>query len=1016
MSHPDEENAAGGSREERADERLARLESAVVDLSARLRGVEDWLGVPAPGQAGARPFGQGAQTTEARAGAFEEPTFARDATAAPREGARGERAEETSRVAPRAEPGAPPRAQPGAFTGESDAASVGEGATVDESGAVEDYPFTIPPNLAPEESEEQTSFSQAWAAYQPPVSSAQFAEGDAGGRGGGDGGAAAASPIAHARRDLETLIGGRWVLWVGIVALTVGVGFFLKYAFDNQWIGAGARVLLGAAAGCALLALAEFLHARGYRPYAHVLTGGGILILYLSVYAARVFYDLVGVTAAFALMGVVTTTAVLLAVRRDARSIAVLGLVGGFATPVLLSTGVDRQIGLFSYVAFLDAGVLALAYFKGWRVFNHLAYAATVLLFAGWAVVHYEPRKEWRTFFFLTLFFLMFSALAVLHNVLRQRPARWLDISLVVSNATLYFAACYAVFYGRHESLLAALALALAVLYALLYYTARARHREDRLLALAYVGAAATFLAIAVAVRFDQHWVTIGWAAEGLALTWLGLRTGERAPRYFALAVFTCAVEHWFVVDLREFAPLFGSTFVPLLNSRAVSAAATVGALAGSTHLYRRRGEGADADERDIIASVLTLAANALALTLLTADVSDYFALRADGADATAAASAGEARHLAITLLWSLYAAGALAVGVARRLTVLRYGALLVLFLAAVKLVAVDAPFYDAGWHVIVFNQTFAAFAAVVAALSYAARTYARADWIEERERVPATYLLTAAANVLAVAGLSLETLGYFDRSQAAVRASRGVYPDAFVVHDNLENTKQLALTFVWALYACAAFTVGVRRAREFVRYGALALLAAAGIKIATLDARFYAATWHAPLFNQTFAAFVVFVAACWYVAHLYAGAGGGVAGADERRKAMAALAVVGNLFAVAALSLEASGYFRKQLVERAAAGGSTRDLRLAQQLSLSLVWMVYGGATLLFGHVRQNKTLRLLALALLAATTVKVFFFDLSGLERLYRIISFIVLGLVLLAVSFLYQQRQRGAKESED
>ncbi|HVG29828.1 MAG TPA: DUF2339 domain-containing protein [Pyrinomonadaceae bacterium] len=1007
MSQPPEDNTTDGA----ADARLARLERAVVALSERLRGIEDRLGVPAQeGRAGTRPFGQGAQATPApdeSARAFDETAHT---PAAPRDGGWDDSTQTTLSAGTSAEADAPPRARPGAFTGESDAAAF------DESGAVEDYPFAVPPTRAPEEPEGQSPFASESSTYRPFASSAQSAESGAGGVGvgGGVGGAGAAASPPRARRDLETLIGGRWLPWIAIIALTVGVGFFLKLAFDNQWIGPGARVLLGAAAGCALLALAEFLHARGYRPYAHVLTGGGILILYLSVYAARVFYDLVGVTAAFALMGAVTTTAVLLAVRRDARSIAVLGLVGGFATPVLLSTGVDRQIGLFTYVAFLDAGVLALAYFKGWRVLNHLAYASTVVLFAGWALVHYEPWKEWRTFFFLTLFFLMFSALAVLHNVLRQRRARWPDVSLVVSNATLYYAASYAVLYGRHESLLAALALALAVFYALLYYTARARHPEDRLLALAYVGAAATFLTVAIAVRFDQHWVTIGWAVEGLMLTWLGLRTGERAPRYLALAVFTFAVEHWFVFDLREFAPLFGASFAPLLNTRAVSSAAVVGALAGANHLYRRRAEGVDKDERDIIASVLTLAANAVALTLLTADVSDYFGRRAgDAADGTGA-SADDSRQLALTLLWSLYAAGALAVGVARRLTVLRYGALLVLFCAAVKLVAVDAPFYDAAWHTLVFNQTFAAFAAVVAALAYAARTYARADWIAERERVPVTYLLAASANALAVAGLSLETAGYFDRSQALVRASRGARPDAFVVHDNLENTKQLALTFVWTLYACAAFTIGVRRARASVRYGALGLLAAAGLKIAILDAGFYAATWHAPLFNQTFAAFVVFVAACWYVAHLYAGAGEDVVDADERRQATASLAVVGNLFAVAALSLEASGYFRKQLAERAAAGANTRDLRLAQQLSLSLVWMVYGGATLLFGHVRQNKTLRLLALALLAATTVKVFFFDLSGLERLYRIISFIVLGLVLLAVSFLYQQRQRGAKEA--
>lgn len=858
MSQPPEGNTADSPRDDHADDRLARLERAVVDLSARLRGIEHLLDVSAQKQTATRPFGQGTHATQTRA----------------RAGGESARALNEPTTTPAPSRDATPRATPGAFTGEVDAAAS------DESDAVEDYPFAVPPTLAPEESEEQPPFASESSTYRPFASSAQFAESEekriTGERSRVDDGAAAGSSLPRARRDLETLIGGKWLPWVAMIALTVGVGLFLKLAFDNQWIGAGARVLLGAAAGCALLALAEFLHARGYRPYAHVLTGGGILILYLSVYAARVFYDLVGVTAAFALMGVVTATAVLLAVRRDARSIAVLGLVGGFATPILLRTGVDRQIGLFSYVAFLDAGVLALAYFKRWRVLNHLAYASTGVLFVGWAISYYEPWKEWRTFFFLTLFFMMFSALAVLHNVLRQRPARWLDISLIISNATLYFAASYAVLYERHESLLAALALALAILYSLLYYTAHARHREDRLLPLAYVGAAITFLTIAIAVRFDQHWVTIGWAMEGLALTWLGLRTGERAPRYFALAVFTFAVEHWFVFDLREFAPLFGASFVPLLNTRAVSCAAIVGALAGSFHLYRRRAEGIDKEERGIIAGALTLAANALVLTQLTADVVDYF--------------------------------------------------------------------------------------------------------------------------------------------DAAVAVASAVSGDQMTAHvQSIQNSSHLTLTLLWTVYAAAAVAFGLRRNVKLLRYAGLAWLAATGIKILSRDAGFYDAAWHAPLFNQTFAAFVVFVAACWCVAHLYARAGEEVIGADERREAMASLAVVGNLFAVAALSLEASGYFRKQLAERAAAGANTRDLRLAQQLSLSLVWMVYGGATLLFGHVRQNKTLRVFALALLAATTVKVFFFDLSGLEKLYRIISFIVLGLVLLAVSFLYQQRQRGAKETE-
>ena len=684
------------------------------------------------------------------------------------------------------------------------------------------------------------------------------------------------SPAAArgARRDFETIVGGSLAKWLGIVAGVLGVGFFLKYAFDSQWIGARGRVLIGAAVGAGLIALAERLRRRGYRSYPNVLTGGGILILYLSVYAARVFYELVGLTPAFALMAAVTTAAVLLSVRYDAIAVAVLALLGGFATPVLLSTSVDNQIGLFTYVFALDAGVLALAYFKRWRALNHISFWLTALTFLGWLVSFYEPWKLWRTLFFLTLFFLVFSALALVHNVLARRPARWADVSLFIPNATLYFAASYALLdEGGYGRALGAFALVVSSFYVLLFYAARTRHREDRLLALSYVGAAVTFFTLAVSIQLDLQWVTTGWAVEALMLTWVGLRAEERGARYAGVAVFAVAGLHWLVVDAVEFAAYrTPGAFVPFLNGRAASAAALVAALFGATWLYRREGRKVEPAERDALSVLFVLAAAGLALVALSADVNDYYlrAMRDAAGDADARARLDNARLFALSALWTLYGAGLWAAGYARRVQFLRFAAFALLGVTALKLVVIDAAYFDAAWHRALANQTFAAFALLVFALWYVARTYARAR-----------------------------------------------------------------------------------------------------------------------------------------------------AGTDERerRAAFPALTVVGNLLAVTALSLEAVGYFDKQLAAAAGNGGGEglRDLRLAAQLSLSLVWAVYGGALLALGHARGLRVLRLMALALLGAATVKVFFFDLSELERFYRIVSFIALGAILLGVSFLYQQQQQRAARVE-
>ncbi|MDT5158619.1 MAG: hypothetical protein QOH51_2976 [Acidobacteriota bacterium] len=696
------------------------------------------------------------------------------------------------------------------------------------------------------------------------------------------------------RRDLESVIGGSWFSWAGIIAVTFGVAFALKYAFDNEWVGPTARVTLGALAGLALLGTAERLRRRGMRPYAYVLSGGGLLILYLSIYAAYDFYQLLTQPLAFLLMSLVTTGAVLLAVRLNALAIAVLGLVGGFLTPLLISTGQDNQVGLFTYIALLDAGVLAVAYFKRWRSLDFLSFAGTVLMTLGWADKFYNRDKLWTTLLFVTLFFVLYSLLAIFHNVLPRRRSRWFDVALLASNASLYFGFCYfnLADAGYERTTPASLALMVSAFFTGLFYLAWQRSREDRLLAYAYVGAAVTFFTAALAIQLELQWVTIAWAVEGLMLTWTGLRAGEAAPRRAALAVFGVAVLHWLAFDMQEFAYAPGGGFVPLFNSRALSCAVLVGALAASAWLYRRwRVEVGDdvrdvlgEEERGAVAALYTLAANALAVTLLSMDLSDYFGRQKALAQGLEAERMESARQFSLSALWSIYGATLIAYGVRRNFRAVRYAGVALLAGATAKVLALDLRYYDATWHVPVFNHTFMAFALLVAAYALAVRLYARDGRVgpEERSVVP---VLVVIANLLALVALSAEAAGYFE--------SKGL------------------------------LELGAR----------------------------------APVFSDVF--------------------------------------ISSNGTPVAVTRL--------------------RDLELAKQLSLSVVWVLYGGGLLLVGRMRRARLLRLMALALLGVATLKVFFLDLSSLDRAYRIVSFISLGAILLAVSYLYQKSQQRAAAEE-
>ena len=689
--------------------------------------------------------------------------------------------------------------------------------------------------------------------------------------------AAAAKP-----RDLEQFIGGTVFIWVAVIAVAIGVAFGLKLAFDSDLISPAVRVVLGGLVGLALLGVAERLRRRGMRPYAYVLSGGGVLILYLSVYAAYNFYQLLAQPVAFLLMTGVTAVAVLLAVRLNALPVAVLGLVGGFLTPVLLSTGQDNQVALFTYISLLDAGVLAVAYFKRWRVLDFLSFAATTLMTLGWALNYYDRSKLWTTLVFLSLFFVVYSLLSFFHNVLPRRRSRWFDVALLASNATFYFTFCYWMWTdaGYPNAAPATHAMLVALFFGALFYSARGRCPGDRLLAHAYVGAGVTFLTAAVAIQLELQWVTIVWAVEGLMLAWVGLRAGEPAARRASVAVFAVALLHWLGFDARQYAfdpNVLGEgqgSFVPLLNARALSCLALISALAGAAWLYRGQaateevegeaeGRGALGEgERSAAVALYTIAANGLALTLLTLDVSDYFGQQKAMSEGLARERAEGARQFSLTALWSIWGAGLVAYGAGRAQRAARYVGLVLLVVATLKALLVDLMYYDAVWHAPLFNHTFLAFVLLVAAYAAAVRLYTR-----------------------------------------------------------------------W-------------------------------------DGRLN----------------------------------------DEERSVVPALVVVANILALVALSAEAVGYFESRRILDADAG-SQRDIGLAKQLSLSVVWALYGAGLLLVGRVRRSRLLRLMALALLGLTTLKVFFLDLSALDRAYRIVSFIVLGAILLAVSYLYQKSQQRA-----
>lgn len=807
--------------------------------------------------------------------------------------------------------------------------------------------------------------------------------------------------------DLESRIGGRWLLWIGIIAISFGVAFFLKYAFDNQWITPGWRINIGVAIGLGFLIGGERLRGR-YPIYAYGLSGGGIFILYLSIFVGFNTYALIPRALALGLMAAVTATASLLSARYSALSIAILGLIGGFLTPILLSTGVDNEAGLFSYIALLDLGVLALAYSKHWRSLNFIAYGATVVMFAGWWFKWYAPEKLGTTIFFLTLFFIIFALLAVLHNVINRRPTTWLDLSMVFSNAILYFGSSYELLDDNYHGVLGLFAVLVSAFYMGLGYFTYSRDREDRLLIFTFLSLAFLFAVLAVPIQLDQHWVTMSWALEGAAMTWIGLRIDDRTSRYAGLIVFGVALAHWFNTDVREFGYHANEYFLPLINRRALSCAVLVGALAAAAIFYKRMKSNVEDPERSMFSGLYLLAANTLAVILLSLDAISYFEQAKASASGDHLESVGNTKALTLTALWAIYGAGTLFIGVTRRLKPLRYLALVLLAGATVKVLLVDLFYYDESWHSLILNQTFLALASIVAALALSARFYARGMEPDEEERNTVLPLLIAGANLLAVIALAAEALGHFDRAQAIASGEATA---------RLENAKQLALSAVWIIYGATALIIGIRRRSKAVRTGSLILLSMAILKALVVDLSYYKSGWHTLLVNPTFGTFALLIIALATGAWFYLRAED--IGDRERTTVIPMLIGAANVLAVVALSAEAMGYFDR--AQAVASGEAMAPLENTKQLALTAVWTIYGATALIIGIRRRSEDVRTGSLILLTLAAVKVVAIDLrfydAGWHTLLINPTFAAFALLIIAFAagaWLYSRAEDiGEKE---
>ena len=370
--------------------------------------------------------------------------------------------------------------------------------------------------------------------------------------------------------DLEQRIGARWATWVGIVAILVGVALFLKWAFDTALLGPAARVAIGLVAGLVMLGGGLLLHRRRDVPYlSEGLAGGGLGVLYLSLFAAHALYGLVGPTPAFVALLAVTLLGTAVAVASSRLITAVLAVLGGLLTPVLLQVERPDERNLLAYLLVLDALVLLAARYRSWPSLNRLAWVGSALLVLPTLLREPEAPRPLARLLLLSALFLIFLVVPLFRD--RTAPAEAggraarIDLALVVANAAAYFWAVYVTLEAWRPSWEGGYAVALAVLYRLVAVDYASRVPDDRATVDLHEGVSWTFLTIAMPLALDGQWVTLAWAVQGVMLLWLASRSPAPVAAWGGLAALLLAavravgLDAYWAADIR---PIWNRTFL----------------------------------------------------------------------------------------------------------------------------------------------------------------------------------------------------------------------------------------------------------------------------------------------------------------------------------------------------------------------------------------------------------------------------------------------------------------------
>jgi uncharacterized membrane protein len=439
---------------------------------------------------------------------------------------------------------------------------------------------------------------------------------------------------------------GKWFPRIGALALVLGAGFGFKYAIDQGWVGPRLRVMVGLLLASILIGVGDWTRKREWTAYAQAITGGGVALLYLTLWASVEMYGLLPPSIAFVCLAGVSGLGCVLALRHESQALALLSVIGGFSNPFVTGASADMPQGLYLYTLCIDLAVVVLSFMRPWRLLEKVAFAGS------WIVFEVGTGTPTVSLLAATGIFLMFAAVPYA-RVLLRREQGLTDFAFVPVNSLIYYFAVFVRLDGDLEWARGPFTLVLAGLFLAGFVALRDREEDDSAIGRSSAVMSLLFLTLWPPVELGAELMALGWAIEALLLGVVALKVKDEFLRWGA----------WIVLSMSAGTHLVFVTVDPVGSvasdyGRFVFVA-LIAALYVGAHIAHRE---LATDLRDLG----VLAANVLSILWISLEVLSVVS------DGGAVVPRSEDLQFGLSGAWALYASGALVVGIVCRLRAAR--------------------------------------------------------------------------------------------------------------------------------------------------------------------------------------------------------------------------------------------------------------------------------------------------------------------------------------------------------